>query len=78
MGNKFWGKVVIGLFVTALLVFAFGLMMSKNQREAITDQQSPVGQIRSAPTSSESAPAAQPPQPDTSSATSAPPPSTNQ
>jgi hypothetical protein len=69
MGNKFWGKVVIGLFVTALLVFAFGLMMSKNQREALTDQRSPMGQIRSAPTATESAPAAQPAQPDTRSAT---------
>jgi hypothetical protein len=69
MGNKFWGKVVIGLFITAIVVFAFGLMMSKSQRNAITDQQSPMGQIRSAPTTTESAPAAQPAQPDTRSAT---------
>ena len=56
-----YGKVAIGVFIAGLLIFAFGVLYSEKNRDALTDQQSPTGQIQAPPTASESAPAAQPP-----------------
>ena len=56
-----YGKVAIGVFIAGLLIFAFGVLFSQKNRDALTDQQTPTGQIQSQPTANESAPAAQPP-----------------
>lgn len=68
MGTKIWRRIVLGLFVVAILVFAFGLMMNRSERKELVNEQAPTGQFMSAPTTTQSAPAAEPPA--TESATS--------